>query len=252
MIFNVIFVILIIEFINIFIVYVKKYIYHLEVFIVSCNRYIYLNETLSSLIMHFRIFDKNIAYTIIFIDQGTRERYKVIELYKIKNGFFVNPSSYMYSFNLLFSYLYLDYIFLLEEDWKLSADYSLTTNRNFFEYCILSLSEAANIYGITLRNMVIKNGSYITIKIKKKKMIMTKLIHPFQNRNFLNGPTIYKKNQLKALNIYISEYRIGLFYLNRNVYLAFIYDKHDKNKGIKFYHIGKNSTKLGICNIYLY
>lgn len=42
--------------------------------------------------------------------------------YNITNIFFLNPSGYPYSFKLLFSYLYTQYVLILEEDWLIVKD----------------------------------------------------------------------------------------------------------------------------------
>lgn len=225
-------------------------IHYLQIIVTACNRFSYLNRTLSSIFSYLSCNDKNIKYTIIYIDQGTPERYYIIQHYNIRNSFFINPKNYQYSFSILFSYVYLPYTFLLEEDWVIKDD--ILINPTFMENSIDILSLSNDIYGIILRNMVIVNESYCVLSVKNNKVKMVKLIHPFQNRNFLNGPTIYKTYILKKLKYYYSEYETGLFFLKYKYYMAFIYTSKEKHHGVLFKHIGINSTRLGLCNKYLY
>lgn len=220
----------------------------IQIMITACNRFNYLNLTLHSLFAYLYKKDKNIKFVNIFIDQGTEERYFIAKYYNIQNSFFMNPKSYIYSFNIIFSYLYMSYTFLLEEDWII---YKENVN-DIFSNSVSALLYAQDIYGIILRKMVIKNATISTFYLKGDNIIIKKLIHPYEKRNFLNGPTIYKTSILKTLHAYRSEYETGLYFLKNHLYLAFSYHKYDKSLGIKFEHIGKNSTKSGLCKFFLY
>lgn len=43
--------------------------------------------------------------------------HKIINKYKFENSFLFNPSGMELSFDTLFSYIYSEYVFMLEEDW---------------------------------------------------------------------------------------------------------------------------------------
>lgn len=85
--------------------------------LVSCNRFHYLNSSIQSITKHIKLYEKDISSTIIHFDQGTPERDFFINKYNIYNYFLMNPSGYAYSFQLLFSYVYTDFILVYEEDW---------------------------------------------------------------------------------------------------------------------------------------
>lgn len=85
--------------------------------ILACNRLLYLNKTVNSLFHHIYIYEKNLKYNVLFFDQGTVERYLIVNKYNIDNSFFLNPSGMDLSFNILFSCIYSKYVFLVEEDW---------------------------------------------------------------------------------------------------------------------------------------
>lgn len=118
----------------------------------ACNRYIYLNQTLNALFYHIKKYEKELIYNILYFDQGTIERYKIINKYKFENSFLFNPSGMELSFDTLFSYIYSEYVFMLEEDWVVEKNIE---NEIFYPAFIMEslliLSAVDKIYGVILR-----------------------------------------------------------------------------------------------------
>lgn len=226
--------------------------------IIACNRYEYLNQTLYSLFFHITRYEKDLNYNCIFFDQGTKERYKVTKEYNLQNTFFFNPSGMELSFNTLFSYIYSEYILMLEEDWVVEKN---VENEIFYPSFIMEsimiLSRVEEIYGVILRethhfdihqNLTIKTNMgyhilYVGILVSKYA--------------YTNGASIYKTKNLKEVKTYNGEHRVSNFFLFKGYKVGFTYKgKKGKKDDILYQHvmdhIGFNTSRSSLCSLALY
>lgn len=227
--------------------------------IISCNRYSYLNRTLLSLNNHLKLYDNNLRYNYLYVDQGTIQREEIIYTFNLHNVVLMNPMGYALSFNVIFSYLYTKYILFLEEDWEIVNDIEkYLFHPSFIKESIKLLDKVKVVYGILLRESPNINVDYsLIINTSMGKHILFVLNPPKKRYNFINGASIYRTKDLKRLNYYISEWLTSEFFRKNDYKLGFTYKglKGDKNSTEKQYvmrHIGMNSTRNGICNIWLY
>lgn len=227
--------------------------------VISCNRYKYLNTSMLSLIKHLALYEKNIHYNILYVDQGTIQRDEVISKYKLHNVVLMNPSGYSLSFNIIFSYLYTKYILLLEEDWEIVDDIEKQIlHPSFIKESILILEKVKVIYGLLLRELhdISVNYSLIISTCMGKHTLY--VLKPPSNRfSYTNGACIYRSNDLKRLKYYTNEFYASQFFKSINYNLGFTYKglsgkRNSTNVQFIMKHIGKNSTKQGICSIWLY
>lgn len=249
---------IIINYITLFICF-KKFNNLLLITIVSCNRFIYLNRTVYLLTKHIQNYEESLLYTILFIDQGTKQRYKLIKQYNIFNSFLMNPSKYSYSFNLIFSYLYTKYLFILEEDWNVIEDIEKKIyHPSFIEESILILDYNKQIYGILLRELRDIHVNYsLNVRTTMGKHLVHILCNMKERYSFTNGACIYRCANLAKVKIYKSEGEVSNYFKEKNYKLGFTYKgrkgKYNSSREQSvMIHIGKNSTKSGLCNISLY
>lgn len=226
--------------------------------IIACNRFVYLNSTLNSLYTHIQNFEKDLCYSILYFDQGTVERYDVINKFKIDNSFLFNPNGMEFSFNTLFSYMYSEYVFILEEDWLVEKNIEKEIlYPSFIMESLLILSKVNEIYGIILRDTYnFQIYKKITIKTKMGKNILYIGIL-VANYVYTNGASIYKTKQLKEVEIYKGEQYVSKFFLKKGYKLGFTYKGRNGKKNDIHYqhvmdHIGFNTSRSLICSNPLY
>lgn len=226
--------------------------------IIACNRFVYLNSTLNSLYTHIQNFEKDLCYSILYFDQGTVERYDVINKFKIDNSFLFNPNGMEFSFNTLFSYMYSEYVFILEEDWLVEKNIEKEIlYPSFIMESLLILSKTNKIYGVILRESDhFEIHENITVKTEMGNHILYigVLVLKFA---YTNGASIYRTKTLKELETYNGELEVARFFLNKGYKVGFTYKgKKGKRDDIFFQHImdhiGLHTSKSSICSIPLY
>lgn len=267
-IYNIIFVIIKMEMIficfYIYIYYNSKIKYStnkatLLIAIFSCNRYNYLNKTLTAFFNHLLVYENKLNYNIMYVDQGTLQRYLVSVKFKLLNTIYMNPIGYSSSFNIVFSYLYTKYILFLEEDWEVVKHIEkYIFYPSFITESIKILDIVEVVYGILLRNIadIYVNCSLNVVTNMGKHLLY--VLKPQKNRfTYTNGASIYRTSNLKHIKEYKNEYSVSQYFKINNYKMGFTY------KGIKgcnnctntqyvMKHIGKNSSRKGRCNIWLY
>lgn len=233
-------------------IYLYK-IYTLTIAVISCNRINYLNLSISSIYNHIKKYENDIYVTFINFDQGTPNREVMYKTYNIRNVFYMNPFGYTYSFTLLFSYLYSQYILLLEEDWIVINNIEEKIKyRNFLYISMYVLSKSKSIYGLYLRQ---HNYGNKTKRVDNRFSIIYYEIHQPWIYCYTNGASIYKSKYLKRMDYKSSESQTARRCMNLNYHIGYIYWEYIKStSGLNypFAHIGLKSTKTGICNISLY
>lgn len=230
----------------------------LTIAITACNRYEYLNQTLNSLFTHIQKYEKQLYFIILYFDQGTVERYEIIKKYDIKNSFLFNPSGMELSFDTLFSYMYTEYVFILEEDWVVEKNVeNEILYPSFIMESLLILSKTNKIYGVILRESDhFEIHENITVKTEMGNHILYigVLVLKFA---YTNGASIYRTKTLKELETYNGELEVARFFLNKGYKVGFTYKgKKGKRDDIFFQHImdhiGLHTSKSSICSIPLY
>lgn len=226
--------------------------------IIACNRYNYLNRTLKSLYLHIKLYEQDLDYATLFFDQGTVERYEIIEIYKLKNTFLFNPCGMELSFNTLFSYVYSNFVFILEEDWVVKKDVeSEILHPSFIKEAILILSKVNSIYGIILREThhfeIYRN---LTVKTTMGNHILYigLLVRSYA---YTNGASIYRTKNLKEIELYNGELKVSIIFLKKGYKIGFTYKGRKGKKDDIYYqhvmdHIGFHTSKSSICSISLY
>lgn len=208
---------------------------------------------------HLLLYENNLKYNVIYVDQGTSQRDLIVAKYKIQNLVFMNPIGYSLSFNLIFSYLYTKYILFLEEDWEVVKDIEKHIfHPSFITESIQILEIVKDVYGILLRDISdIKVNFTLNIVTRMGKHLLNVLQPPKNRYSFTNGASVYRTFDLKRIKIYINEYLTSLFFRNNNYKMGFTYKglkgfSNSSNKQFVMKHIGKNSTRKGNCNMWLY
>lgn len=228
--------------------------FDLAVAIISCNRYEYLNASISSIYHHFKYYEKNVNSNFIHFDQGTPNREIFSNKYSINNAFYMNPNGYPYSFKILFSYLYSQFVLLLEEDWIIIHNIENKIKYNSFLYLSMKLLLNTNlIYGLYLR----KHPKGLSTKRIYKEYNVTyyEVYEPWMGCCYTNGASIYNSKYLKKMSYKESEFLTTLQCIKFDFHIGYIYWEYiDSCNGIEypFMHIGKRSTRKGMCNISLY
>lgn len=226
----------------------------LVIYIISCNRIEYLNSSIISIKDHLIQYEENISNTFINIDQGTIEREQLFNYYELNNIFFLNPSGYSFSFQILFSFLYSTYILLLEEDWIVKKNIEKKLKfQNFLYISILTLSQTDCIYGLYLRHH--PKGKAFKRVNKKINLSYLEVYLPWKGFCYTNGVSIYKTKYLKRMQYKRSEYQMAQECMKRNFHIGLINWELKKSKKViqyVFEHIGLVSTRVGLCNISLY
>lgn len=221
--------------------------------IMSCNRIEYLNRTIKRIYNHIIYYEKYIFVTYIHFDQGTPGIDGVIIQTK-DNIFYCNPSGYSFSFTLLFSYLYTEYVILLEEDWLVIKNIEKIIKHSNFIYTSMKLLSNTNlIYGLYLR----QHPKGYSIKRFDRNLNITyyEVIKPWSGFCFTNGASIYKSKNIKRMNYKSSEYQTARTCMKLKYHIGYaIWRYKNSNGGIEypFEHIGLKSTKTGVCNISTY
>lgn len=233
--------------------------YFLLIAIISCNRYIYLNRTLYTALKHIKTYERQLNYNFYLFDQGTLQRYTLTSKYGIFNSFYMNPSTYSLSFNILFSYLYSKYLFILEEDWEVKHNIEqFIYYPSFILEAMLVLENYKNVYGILLREIRDIDVNYSTNVLTDMGIHKLNVLTNMKDRyTFTNGACIYRCSDLLNIKIYKSEYEVSQFFKKRDYRLGFTYKgkigrDNSTNQQSVMMHIGKKSTKSGTCNISLY
>lgn len=228
--------------------------YTLTISIISCNRIYYFNLSLSRIIKHIKDYERYLIFTLIVYDQGTPNRENIINEYKIKNFFYLNPNGYAYSFKLLFSYINTKYILILEEDWLIIKNIEkLIVNSNFLYTSMKVLSNTNSLYGLYLRHH--PKGESTKKRDKILNITYYEVYKPWKGFCYTNGASIYKTKYLKKMNYGRSEYQTARKCMKLNYHIGFINWKLlNSNNGIyfPFKHIGVRRTNTGLCNISFY
>lgn len=227
--------------------------------IFSCNRFNYLNRTVNAFYKHLYLYEKNLKYNTVYIDQGTIQRNFIVEKFHILNRVYMNPIGYELSFNVIFSYLYTKYILLLEEDWEVVKDIEKQIlYPSFIAESIYILDIIKLIYGILLRNIPDINVNYSINVVTSMGKHLLNVLKPQKNRfTFTNGASIYRSSDIKHLKYYINEYSTSQYFKHNNYKMGFTYKGlkgliNSSNSQFVMKHIGKKTTRNGICNIWLY
>lgn len=166
----------------------------------------------------------------------------------------MNPYGYTYSFKILFSYLYSQFVLLLEEDWMVINNIENKIEyKNFLYISMNVLSNSNFIYGLYLRPHPYGNS---TKRIDNRyKITYYEVYKPWSGFCYTNGASIYKTNFLKIMDYKTSEFQTARRCMNLNYHIGYIFWKFKKSKNgynYPFLHIGLRSTKDGKCNISLY
>lgn len=196
----------------------------------------------------------NISITFISIDQGTLNREYMFEKYNVVNNFFLNPNGYAYSFSILFSYLYMKYVLILEEDWLVVENIEQTITNNDFLYTSVNLlSNVNNIYALYLRDHI--KGESIKMFDKNLNITYFEVIKPFSEACYTNGASLYTTKHLRIMDYGVNEAMTQRKCTELNYHIGYIYwkyKKEEKNTDYVFRHIGYRSTSGGLCRISLY
>lgn len=128
-------------------------------------------------------YEKKVKYNLYFVDSGTIDRLYFVELYSIKNTFFLNPTSADYTYNMFFTYLHGKYVLFLEDDRPFKRIEKNIIYSNFVEEAILMLKKNKIVKGITFKN---DN-------------------QPWRNYYYVNGPSVYNIKYLLNIKSFISE-----------------------------------------------
>lgn len=229
-------------------------IYTLTIAVISCNRINYFNLSLFSISNHIKKYENDIYVKFINFDQGTPNREVVYNTYNIRNVFYMNPFGYAYSFKLLFSYLFSQYVLLLEEDWMVINNIEEKIKyKNFLYISMYVLSKSKSIYGLYLRPH--PNGNRTKKFNNRFKITYYEIYQPWRGFCYTNGASIYTSKYLKKMDYKSSEFQTARRCMNLNYRIGYIYWEYFKSKNglnYPFTHIGLKSTKIGICNISLY
>lgn len=228
--------------------------YNIIISIISCNRIYYLNLSISSIVNHIKLYENNLHFTFIILDQGTPYREYVVNKYNIKNVFYMNPSGYSYSFKILFTYLYTNYVLLLEEDWIVIKNIEkLIRYSNFIYTSMLILSNTKVIYGLYMREHQI---GYSTKRMDQRLNITYYEVYkPWKGCCYTNGASLYKSKYLKKMGYGKTERNTVDQCIKLNYHIGYInweYLKTPNSITYPFKHIGVKSTKIGLCNISLF
>lgn len=227
--------------------------YTLLIASISCNRILYLNTSILSIYNHIKKYENNKEITLISFDQGTPDIDAVL-LRHNKNIFYLNPSGYAYSFKLLFSMLYTNYLLTLEEDWVIVDNIQNRIKfKNFLYASMKVLQSSKAIYGLYLRGHPKGNS---TLRLNRDLNIKYyEVFEPWRGFCYTNGASIYKTKYLKIMTYRGSEFQTARRCMLLKYHIGYIlWEFKNSNQGLLylFNHIGKRSTKLGICNISLY
>lgn len=213
---------------------------------------------MKSFFHHLHLYEKSVTYNFLFFDQGTFERENAIKQFKLKNVFLFNPSGYVYSFKVFFSYLYTEYIPLLAEDWVVDMNVEKEIiYPSFLLELMYILLKVSKVYGILLResdHFIIDDN--ITVKTKMGNHILYFGIMKLKYA-FTNGATIYRTKNLREIGNYESEPEVSDLILKKGYKLGFTFKGRKGNKDDIFYqhvmdHIGIKTTRSSICTIPLY
>lgn len=205
---------------------------------------------------------ESLSYHIILFDQGTIEFHNefFINNNHINNIFFMNPSGYAFTYNIIFSYLYSKYVLLMDDDRPVR--YNIEKYLKFTNFISISLSimdKNEDIYGIILKSECNGNITCKYNKINYKLIKFCKVEKGCIGYYYSNGASVYRTYELKKVKEFVGERNIANYFKGTKYRMAYIL----LNKMCKcisnrcdflFDHIGKNSSLLNkdICSIYLY
>lgn len=227
--------------------------YSLLIASISCNRILYLNNSLLNIYNHIKKYEKKIESTLVNIDQGTPDIDLILHE-RNKNVFYLNPSRYVYSFKLLFSILYTNYLLILEEDWVLLDNIQNKLKiTNFLYISMKVLQNSKMIYGLYLRyhpkgNSTLRFDKHLNVKYYE-------VTEPYKGFCYTNGASIYKAKYLKIMTYMGSEFQTARRCMKLKFHIGYIlWEFKNSSQGLFyiFKHTGKRSTRMGICNLSLY
>lgn len=201
---------------------------------------------------------------MFIVDCGTSERSTYVEIYRIKNTFYMNPNNPEYTYNMFWSYLYGEFVLFLEDDRPFinNIEHNII-HSNFIEESILILRKNNNVKGITFKEDYY--GNVITKNIKThlgvhKLCIVT---NPLGNYYYVNGPSVQNVRYLLKVNNFFSEIYMARLFMSLKWYTGFTYKGLKCNNNNSFtalcqgvsIHLGRGySTKIkrNICKNYMY
>lgn len=231
------------------------------IYISSCNRFYYLNITINSIINHMTIYE-SILYHIILFDQGTIEVYNnyFIKNKHIFNIFYMNPNGYIYTYNIIFSYLYSKYVLLIDDDRPIRVNIEKYLQySNFLSVSMNIMDSIKDIYGVILKREGDGNVTCFKKKFKSKTIRYCKVEKAFVGYYFSNGASIYRTSELKRVKEYLAENIVARFFSNTKYRMAYLLLNDTCNSvsnkcNFIIDHIGKNSSlrNKNICTVFLY
>lgn len=205
---------------------------------------------------------ETINFHIILFDQGTIElrSNSYIKRRNIYNTFYMNPSGYIFSYNVIFSFLYSKYALLIDDDRPVRKNIEkYLTHTNFIATSINIMDKYREIYGIILRSSGDGKVNCHNEIIHHRNLGFCIIKEAHIGYYYTNGASIYRTNELKRVEIYSGEYEVAKFFSSTKYRMAYILINDicntTSNKcNYVIDHIGKNSSlkNRNICSIPLY
>lgn len=203
-----------------------------------------------------------ISYHILLFDQGTPEFYNnyYFKTNLIYNTFFMNPNGYIFTYNIIYSFLYSEYVLLIDDDRPIRNNIEKYLKyTNFISISLSVMDKNKDIYGIILKSEGDGIVKCHNNRINKQKIRYCTVEKAFKGYYYSNGASVYRTNELKRVKEYLGEYIVARFFSKTKYRMAYlllnnkcIYKSNRCNFVID--HIGKNSSlrNRNICSIYLY
>lgn len=205
---------------------------------------------------------ESISYHIVLYDQGTVELHSELFINNkhIYNIFYMNPNGYIYTYNIIFSYLYSKYVLLIDDDRpvrnNIEKDLKYT---NFFSISLSVMDKNKDIYGIILKSEGDGNITCYNNIINSHTIRFCKVEKGYIGYYYSNGASIYRTNELKKVKEYLGERYVAQYFGGTKYRMAYLLlnkmCKYRSNRcHFLFDHIGRNSTlqNRNICSIYMY
>lgn len=231
------------------------------IYISSCNRFDYLNKTIHSFVNHMTLYE-NISYHIVVFDQGTVEfRYSYnIKNNQIYNIFFMNPNGYIYTYDVIFSYFYSEYVLLIDDDRPIRENIEKYLKyTNFISISLGVMDKNEDIFGVILKSEGDGKVKCSILNVDNKDIRYCKVEKAFLGFYYSNGASIYKSNILKRIETYTGEQELANYFATTNYRMAYLLLNNQCNSisNLCNYlcdHIGIKSAlkNINICSLYLY
>lgn len=205
---------------------------------------------------------ESISNHILLFDQGTPEFYNnyYFKNNQIYNSFFMNPSGYIYTYNIIFSFLYSKYVLLIDDDRPIRNNIEKYLQyTNFISISLSVMDKNKDIYGIILKSEGDGIVKCRNSKINNKEIRYCIVEKAFIGYYYSNGASVYRAKELKRVKEYLGEYIVARFFSKTKLRMAYLLlnnkCNHKSNRcNFVIDHIGKNSSlrNKNICRIYLY